>query len=161
MKFNFHIGKKRKSAIQWASFSIILTTIVASLHQCTGISEKNIWNLIDQTQRGLKKKGVKVPEELNDYIIQTPELLEQRIKRDVDNAIQKYEREERRLYKPRMTNRDILKEIEKPQYTETQRTIIKDAVYYECSPDLSNAQKLLGGAQGIHSVWYDSKECNR
>lgn len=149
-KFNFEFGKKRKSAIQWASFSLILTTIVVSLHQCTGVSEKNIWNLIDQTQRELTKKGVKLPEEINDYIINTPELLNQRIKGDIDNAIQQYEIEEKRLYKPNMKNEKILKEIERPIYTETQRQIIKDAVYYECS----------NGSMGIHAVWYNSKKCN-
>jgi siderophore synthetase component len=161
MKFDYtlYFGKKRKTAVQWAVFSVVLASLVAGLHQCTGISEKNIWNLIDQIQRELTRKGVKVPEGLNDYFIQTPERLDQRVKGDVNNAIQRYEIEEKKLYKPRMTNPDILKEIEKPRYTESQRTIVKDAIYYQCPPDSSVSQSLLGGAQGIHASWYESKEC--
>jgi len=155
-EYNFSFGKKKKTATQWAVFSVILVSLVSGLHQCTGISKKNLWNLIDQIQRE-KLKG---ENSLNDFIIQTPELLKHRIHNDVDNAIQRYEIEERRLYKHRMTNFDVLKEIEKPQYTESQRTIVKDAIYYQCPPDSSVAQSLLGGAQGIHASWYDSKECN-
>lgn len=150
MKFNFSLGKKSKTITQWAIITIALTSLVSGLHQCTGISEVKLWELIDEIQRGLVKKGVPVPSELNDYIIKTPEHLNRRIIRDVDSAISDYEREEGRLYKPNMTNKNILKEIEKPKYTEAQRQIIKDAVYYECA----------NGAMGIHAVWYDSKECN-
>lgn len=150
MKFNFTFGNERKFIIRWTSFSVILISLIAILHKCTGISEKNIWNVIDQIQRELSKKGVKIPKEIDIKIINTPELLEKRIKSDVDAAIQRYEVEERKLYKPNMKNEEILKEIEKPKYTETQRIIIKDAVYYEC-PD---------GSMGIHAIWYESKECN-
>jgi hypothetical protein len=150
MKFNFSFGKKSKTITQWAIISITLSLIVSGLHKCTGINENRIWDLIDVSQKELKKKKVPVPTELNDYIIKTPKLLERRIQRNVDNAIEDYEKEERRLYKPNMKNEEILKEIEKPKYTETQRQIIKDAVYYECSD----------GTMGIHAIWYNSKECD-
>jgi hypothetical protein len=150
MKFDFSFGKKSKTITQWAIITIALTSLVSGLHKCTGISEVKLWELIGEIQRKLTKKGVSVPSELNDYIIKTPEHLNRRIIRDTDSAINDYEREERRLYKPNMTNKNILKEIEKPKYTEAQRQIIKDAVYYECP----------SGAIGIHAVWYDSKECN-
>ena len=150
MKFNFSFGKKSKTITQWAVIAVVLTSLVSGLHKCTGISEDKLWELIDATQRELTKKGVPVPEELNEYIIKTPEHLNRRVIRDVDSAIDNYEREERRLYKPNMKNKEILKEIEKPKYTEPQRQIIKDAVYYECP----------NGAMGIHAAWYNSKECN-
>ena len=150
MKFNFSFGKKSKTITQWAVITVVLTSLVSGLHKCTGISEVKLWDLIDEIQRELGRKGVPVPEELNDYIIKTPEHLNRRVIRDVDSAIDNYEREERRVYKPNMKNKEILKEIEKPKYTEPQRQIIKDAVYYECP----------NGAMGIHAVWYNSKECN-
>lgn len=160
MKFEFSFGKKKKTIIQWAVISVALTSIVAGIHRCTGISEKNIWNLIDEIQREANKRNIPGAEDLNDYILNTPELLNQRVRRDVDNAIQDYERWERENYVPRMQNKDILKEIRKPKYTEAQRRVVEDAVYYECKPNGSRAQELLGGAQGIHSAWYNSKECN-
>jgi len=46
MRFNFSFGVKRKSIFDWAIITVALTTLIATLHQCTGISEKNIWNLI-------------------------------------------------------------------------------------------------------------------
>jgi len=150
MKFNFSFGKKSKTITQWAVISITLSLIVLGLHKCTKVSEESIWDLIDVSQKELKKKKVPVPSKLNDYIIKTPELLKRRIQRNVDEAIGDYEKEERRLYKPNMKNEEILKEIETPKYTETQRQIIKDAVYYECSD----------GTMGIHAIWYDSKECD-
>jgi hypothetical protein len=100
MKFNFSFGKKSKTITQWAAISITLSLIVSGLHKCTGINENRIWDLIDVSQKELKKKKVTVPTELNDYIIKTPKLLERRIQRNVDNAIEDYEKEERRLYKP-------------------------------------------------------------
>ena len=150
MNFKFSFGKKSKTITQWVIITIVLTSLVSGLHKCTGISEVKLWDLIDEIQRELIKNKVPVPDELNEYIIKTPERLNRRVIRDVNNAIENYERGEKRLYKPNMTNKEILKEIEKPKYSETQRQIIKDAVYYECP----------NGAMGIHAVWYNSKECN-
>lgn len=150
MNYKFSFGKKTKTITRWAFISLAFSLIVTTLHHCSGISEERIWDLIDVTQRELTKRKIPITQDVNDYIIKTPELLDRRIKRDVDYAIDNYEREERRLYKPNMKNEDILKEIETPKYNESQRTIIKDAVYYEC-PD---------GTMGIHAIWYDSKECN-
>lgn len=160
MKFDFSFGKKQKNIFQWTGISLSLFLCVLFLHQCTGIPEKHIWNLIDEIQRELRRNGVQVPDELNDYIIKTPELLQERIRRDVDSAINSYEREEKKNYIPRMKNQQILEEVQKPKYSSTQREIVKDAVYYECSSDGSKAQELLGGPMGIHSAWYPSVECN-
>jgi hypothetical protein len=59
-----------------------------------------------------------------------------------------------------MKNRNILKEIQKSKYTDTQRTIVENAIYYEFPPDGSNAQKLLGGTMGIRGIWVNVKENN-
>ena len=100
MKFNFSFGKKSKTITQWAVISITLSLIVSGLHKCTGISENKIWDLIDISQKELKKKKFPVPSELNEYIIKTPELLERRIQRNVDNSIQEYHKKVKEVYKP-------------------------------------------------------------
>lgn len=160
VKINFSFGKKKRTIIQWVLISVTLTSIVTGIHRCTGISEMSIWGLIDEVQRELNKKNIPSVPDLNDYIIHTPHLLKQRIRRDVDSAISDYEEQERLHYSPRMKNQDILREITKPEYTEAQRRVVENAVYYECKPDESRAQRLLGGTQGIHSFWYESRECN-
>jgi hypothetical protein len=84
MKIDFRFGKKKKNIIQWATFGVILTSLVAFLSHCTGLKEESIWDLLDEIQREfIKDKN----NDLNEYIIKTPELLDRRVKRDVDRAI--------------------------------------------------------------------------
>ena len=102
-----------------------------------------MWVLIDSIQRNHKIS----PRELNEYIIKTPELLNQRIRHDVDSAIYEYEKEEARSYRPTMKNQQILDEYRyRPE-----RVLIENAVYYEFKPDNSEAQKELGGVMGIRA----------
>jgi len=54
-----------------------------------------------------------------------------------------------------MTNKNILKEIKKSKYTEFQKIIVEDAIYYEFPPDGSKAQESLGGTMGIRALWVD------
>lgn len=85
-----------------------------------------------------------IQDQINKKIIETPELLDYKVKRDIDYAIEDYEKLE--IPKPiTMTNEVILKDLEKNNFSETQKQIIKDAVYSEKEPDGSNAQNLLGG----------------
>jgi hypothetical protein len=87
-------------------------------------------------------------EQVNKKIIETPELLDYKVKRDVDYAIKDYEK----LESPppiNMTNEVILKDLEKNSFSETQKKIVKDAVYSEKEPDGSVAQSLLGGEMRI------------
>ena len=129
--------------IRWAVISLVLTTIVFGISRCTGLSEEKVWVLIDQIQRNVKYS----PKELNEYIIKTPELLNNRVKYDVDSAIEQYEREEKRMYKSKMKNQQILDEY---QYRPEQ-VLIGNAVYYEFKPDNSEAQRELGGVMGIRA----------
>lgn len=151
MKFNFSFGKKRRGVIEWAKISILLEGIIEFLSNKFGIDRKKLWDIVDEIQRELFKKGW-IDDTVNDYVINTPELLDQRVERDVDKAIEDY----KKLEEPEpvnMKNEVILKEIEKPKYTETQKKIVKDAVYYEKEPDGSKAQDLLGGEIGIKGIW--------
>jgi hypothetical protein len=129
--------------IRWAVLSIVFTSIVFGISRCTKISEEKVWVLIDSIQRNHKLS----PKELNEYIIKTPELLNQRIKRDVDSAIYEYEKEEARSYRPTMKNQQILDEYRyRPELV-----LIENAVYYEFKPDNSEAQRELGGVMGIRA----------
>jgi hypothetical protein len=83
-------------------------------------------------------------------VIKDPEKLDRRIERDVDKAIREYERWESSA-PPRMSNKVILKDLESPKFSDTQRLVVKDAIYYEC-PE---------GVMGIRGVWVDKDpECN-
>lgn len=147
---NFNFGNKKPDIKQYAIIGIILTSIIATLSQCTHIPENNIWDLVDEIQRNFFPQTI-----INDFIIKDPEKLNRRIVRDVDRAIDNYNLEYDRLFprKINMKNENILKEIQKPKYTYTQRLIVENAEYYEFPPDGSEAQRLLGGIMGIKSKY--------
>jgi hypothetical protein len=151
---SFKINGK-KTILTWAKISIILESLVSILSKFLKIDKKKLWDIIDEIQRWLYKKGW-IDNTVNEYIIKTPELLDQRVVRDVDKAIKEYEKLEEQdpVY---MKNEVILKEIEKDKYTESQKKIVKDAIYYEKEPDGSVAQDLLGGELGIKSSWYKKR----
>ena len=43
----FNFGNKKPDIKQYAIIGIILSSIIATLSQCTGISQNNIWDLLD------------------------------------------------------------------------------------------------------------------
>lgn len=145
MRFNFHFGNKQKTIWDYAFWSIILFSLVGFLSARLNINKSIIWRLIDQIQRELIKHKILSPNNIgNDIIIKTPELLNQRVKGDVDDALRDYERWESSL-PSRMTNKTILEGLKSPRFSETQRLVVKDAIYYECP----------GGVMGIRGVWVD------
>jgi hypothetical protein len=149
----FSLMKTKRTIIDWAKIALIIEAIIEFISRVFKIPKDKLWPLVDEIQRELYKRGW-IDDTLNEYIIKTPELLDQRIKRDVDRAIENYEK----LEEPdpvNMVNETILKEIEKDEYSETQKKIVKDAVFYEEAPDGSNAQSLLGGEMGIRAKWVD------
>lgn len=127
---NFNFGNKKPDKKQLIVVSIVLSSIIAGLSQCTGISESGLWDLLDEVQRKYFPNSI-----LNELILQDPHAIERRVKRDVDRAldevIPEYNRfieEENKKYKPK---------------------------YVEKAPDGSEAQKLLGGEMRICAVWLD------
>ena len=127
---NFNFGKKKPDKKQLIIVSIVLSTLIAALSQCTGVSENGLWDLLDEIQRKYFPQTI-----LNEIFIQDPNKVERRVKRDVDRALAEvtpeYDRiigESNKRYKPRY--------VEKP-------------------PDGSEAQKLLGGEMRICAVWVD------
>jgi hypothetical protein len=149
VKFNFSFGKKKTSIKDYAIIGMVLFLLVGFLSNKFGISEKDVWKLIDVIQKELVKRGL-IGTTINDLIINTPELLDQRVKGEIDSAIRAYERLEQKD-PPRMTNKTILEGLNSSRFTDTQRIIVKDAIYYECP----------GGVMGIRGVWVDKDpNCN-
>ena len=143
--------KTKRTIFDWAKISLIIEAIIEFISRVFNIPKDKLWPLVDEIQRELYKRGW-IDNTLNEYIIKTPELLDQRVERDVDKAIENYEK----LEEPEpvnMVNETILKEIETGDYTEEQKKIVKDAVFYDKEPDGSTAQSLLGGEMGIKAPW--------
>jgi hypothetical protein len=80
MKFNFHFGKPSKKSI--IITSVVTSTIIAVLSQCSKIHENNLWDLLDEIQRKYFPQTT-----INRVIIQDPDKLNRRVERDVDKAI--------------------------------------------------------------------------
>jgi len=96
--FNFHFGKPSKKTI--ITTSIVLSSIIAALSQCTGIHENNLWDILDEVQR---KFFPQTP--INRVITEDPDKVKRRVERDVKNAIDDYWRQsglsKAEVYKPR------------------------------------------------------------
>lgn len=122
---NFNFGNKKPTIFKYAIIGVIFTSVVTGVSRCTKISEEQIYDVVDEVQRKLPNKP------LNDYIISDPILLDRRVKRDVDRAIEKYQR---------LTGDDGSARIS-PSY------------FSEKKPDESRAQQLLGGEIRICGSW--------
>ena len=85
--FNFNFGKKKPDKKQIIFISIILSGIVATLSQCSGVPSERLWDLLDEVQRSLFPQTI-----INDILLQDPGVVDRRVKRDVDKAIREYER---------------------------------------------------------------------
>ena len=126
MEFNFQFGKKPKTIFRYAVIGVVFTSLVTGVSQCTHIPEENIYDFIDEVQRKYFPQT-----DLNDIIINTPQLLDRRVHRDVDKAIKDYE-----------------------DLTGDDRSVrISPSYFSEKAPDKSNAQKLLGGEMRICGSW--------
>ena len=128
--FNFNFGNKKPDKKQLIVISIVLSSIIAALSQCTGVSQNGLWDLLDEVQRKYFPNSI-----LNELILQDPHAVERRVKRDVDRAIDQVTPEYNRIIEE--SNKRY-----KPKYVEK-------------APDGSEAQKLLGGEMRICAVWVD------
>ena len=126
--FNFNFGKKRPDKKQIILISVILSGIVATLSQCSGVPQERLWDLLDEVQRTLFPGTI-----INDALLQDPNVVKRRVERDVDRAIRDYEDLTRGTDPPRVP---LPRLIEK-------------------APDNSEAQRLLGGEMRLCSPWVD------
>jgi len=127
---NFNFGKKKTDKKQLIVVSIVVSSIIAVLSQCTGVSEDGLWDLLDEMQRKYFPQTI-----LNELVIQDPNKVKRRVERDVTRAIDQVTPEYNR----------IIEEADKrykPRYSEK-------------APDGSEAQRLLGGEMRICAVWVD------
>lgn len=127
--------------------SAIVVAIIGILIFNFGVSEEYIMKLYSEIQRLWGNKLPPVPEDIDDILREkmrtNPELLDYNVRRGVDMALAAYRRQERENTVINMKNKDILNIIENPKYSDTQRQIIKDAVYYE----------FADGTMGIRGIW--------
>jgi len=129
--FQFNFGKKRPDKRQIIVTSIVVSAIVATLSQCTGVSENGLWDLLDEIQRKYFPQTI-----LNEIITKDPDKIERRVQRDVTRAIDEVIPEYNRLIE------DANKKY-KPKYVEK-------------ASDGSEAQKMLGGEMRICAPWVDT-----
>ena len=131
--FKFNFGKKKVDKKTAIIITAVISTIIATLSQCSGVSERTLWDLLDEAQRTLFPQTI-----INDVLNENPEVLDRRIKRDVDRAIRDYEyltkdSEPSRIPLPRLIERPL---DTSKCYTE------------EC--------KKLGGEMRLCSPWVDT-----
>jgi len=131
--FNFNFGKKKPDKKQIILISLILSGIVATLSQCTGVSQKTLWDLLDEVQRTLFPQTI-----INDVLLQDPGIVERRVQRDVDRAIKEYE--------------DLTRDSEPPRVP-LPRLIEKAPDKALC---YSEECKKLGGEMRLCAPWLDT-----
>jgi hypothetical protein len=105
--FNFNFGKKKPDKKQIILVSIALSVVIATLSQCSGAPQERLWDLLDEVQRVFFPGTI-----INDVLLQDPDVIERRVRRDVDKAIKEYERltgdtGEVRIPLPRLIERPI------------------------------------------------------
>jgi hypothetical protein len=131
--FNFNFGKKKPDKKQIITISLILSGIVATLSQCSGVSQKTLWDLLDEAQRTLFPQTI-----INDILLQDPGVVDRRVKRDVDRAIREYE--------------DLTRDSEPPRVP-LPRLIEKALDTSKC---YTEECKKLGGEMRLCSPWLDT-----
>jgi len=131
--FNFNFGKKKPDKKQIIIISLILSGIVATLSQCSGVPQRTLWDLLDEVQRTLFPQTV-----INDILLQDPGIVERRGQRDVDKASKDYE--------------DLTR------YSEPSRIPLSRLI--EKAPDkalcYSEECKKLGGEMRLCAPWLDT-----
>jgi len=125
---NFNFGKKKPDKKQLIIVSIVVSTIIATLSQCTGVSENGLWDLLDEIQRKYFPQTI-----LNELILKDPDKVKRRVERDVTKSIDEVT----------------------PEYDRIIRESIKKPKYVEKAPDGSEAQRLLGGEMRICAPWVE------
>jgi hypothetical protein len=133
--FNFNFGKKKPDIKQYAIVGIVISSIIAVLSQCAGVSENRLWDLLDEIQRKYFPQGI-----LNEFVLKDPEKLERRIKRDVDKAIRDVTPEYDR----------IIREADQKYQPKYSEKLVNESVCYtdEC--------KALGGEMRICALWIEN-----
>lgn len=128
--------------------TVVVASLLAFLTTKCGISKQDFLKYYNELRKLIKwdlpdSLIDEFDNQLNDQINRDPELLRQKIRTEVDDAIRNYEIEEQKHQMINMKNKNILEEINKSKYNDLQRNIIKNAVYYE----------FADGTMGIRGSW--------
>ena len=78
----FNFGKKKPDKKQLIIVGIVLSTLIATLSQCSKISENVLWDLLDEIQREFFPQTI-----INEVILKDPDKINRRVERDVTRAI--------------------------------------------------------------------------
>jgi hypothetical protein len=142
--FSFRLTPRR------TFIGFLIVSFLSLLSTKCGISQEEILKIYLEVRKAL---GNNLPNEneiikeidrqLNEKINRNPELLDYKIRGEVDTAIRAYEREENKSARINMKNENILKEINKSKYDRMQKLILENAVYYE----------FEDGTMGIRGAW--------
>ena len=145
-EFSFNIKFTPKRSI----ISIVVASILVFITTKCEISKEDVLKFYNELRRVVKLDFINKNEilkefdnQLNEKINRTPELLDYKIKRELDYALIDYENKEKKSRVVNMKNKNILEEINKPKYDELQRLIIENAIYYE----------FADGTMGIRGAW--------
>jgi hypothetical protein len=145
-EFSFNIKFTPKRSI----ISIVVASILVFITTKCEISKEDVLKFYNELRRVVKLDFINKNEilkefdnQLNEKINRTPELLDYKVKRELDYALIDYENQEKKSRVVNMKNKNILEEINKPKYDELQRLIIENAVYYE----------FEDGTIGIRGAW--------
>lgn len=130
--FNFNFGKKKPDKNQIILISVVLSGVVTTLSQCTGVSSERLWDVLDEVQRTLFPGTV-----INDVLLKDPKIIERRVERDVDKAIRDYER---------LTGYSTTPRIPLPRLSEK---AIDESLCY------TDGCKALGGEMRLCAPWVD------
>ena len=83
-EYRFHAGKKTPSTVRFVIVGIVLGILADILAKYLKVPQQNIWDLIDEIGRTFKI------EDINNLVLAHSKLLERRIERDIDGAIEDY-----------------------------------------------------------------------
>ena len=115
-----------------------------------------LWDLYLQLKTQINPEWLKdspiteeIKDQINQKIINDPELLNYKVHRDVDRAIDRYKKQVGRPIT--MKEQVILKAVK--NYKKTERLIVENAIYYEIKND-----SVLGNTMGIRGAWTDPVE---
>ena len=128
MQFNFHFGKKEPSWTKRIATALFFVSAVPFIAKVTHLKEQSLYDFIDDIVRRYAPDSV-----FSEYIINTDKMINRRIERDVDKAVDDY--------------------TEKvPPVT------ITEFNYNEEPSDGSEAQELLGGSMSLSAPFMDKSD---
>ena len=150
MKVPTELSFKIRLTPKRSIISIVVASILVFITTKCEISKEDVLKFYNELRRVVKLDFINKNEilkefdnQLNEKINRTPELLDYKIKRELDYALIDYENQEKKSRVVNIKNKNILEEINKPKYDELQRLIIENAVYYE----------FADGTMGIRGAW--------